>query len=109
AGLIDYSHVPLSRRDVVRQMFVELAQFEVLASRVANAEQETLLPSWRRHQSRNRLIFIFTLPTPWASYQCSSARRTRPPRTRTAATPLSLRQRPAPCRRRRPARSGMPR
>src|SRR5205809_8040410 len=30
AGLIHYSHVPFSRRDVVGQVLVELAQLEVL-------------------------------------------------------------------------------
>ena len=64
AGLIHDPHVPFLRRGVVRQMFVELAQLEILASLVADAKQEALLPSWGRHQSRNRLTFIFTLPTP---------------------------------------------
>jgi len=36
------------------------------------------------------------LPIPWASYQCNSARRIRPLRSRTRAIPLSLRHRPFP-------------
>jgi hypothetical protein len=52
---------------------------------------------------------MFTRPTPWASYQCSSARRTRPLLNRTNATPLHFLQRPGPCRRRSRARSRIPR
>src|SRR5437667_4491075 len=88
AGLIHHPHVPFLSRGVVWQVLVELSQLEVLASLVVDAKQKALLPPCRRHQSRNRLIFIFTLPTPWDSYQCSSARRTRPVLRRTAATPL---------------------
>jgi hypothetical protein len=41
-------------------------------------------------QSRKRLIFIFRRPTPWASYQWTSAFRTLPLTSRTSATPLEL-------------------
>jgi len=55
------------------------------------------LPS-HHHQSRNRLIFHPVLPTPWASYQCTSAYRTDQLARRTLAFPFSFRQRRPPCR-----------
>ena len=43
-----------------------------------------------------RLIFIFRLPIPWASYQWTSALRTCPFGSLTVAVPLSFRHLPAP-------------
>src|SRR6266704_423880 len=64
AGLIDHPQVPFVRGHGVRQLLVELAQLEIIASLVSNAEEKAPLPPCRRHQSRNRLIFMFTRPTP---------------------------------------------
>lgn len=42
------------------------------------------------------MIFIFFLPIPWASYQCTSAFRVCPFGSLTFAKPFSFRQRPRP-------------
>ena len=61
--IVDHTHIPFVGGSVVRQLPVELAKLKVFATSVPNAEQELLL-SPRCHQSKKRLIFILTRPTP---------------------------------------------
>jgi hypothetical protein len=48
------------------------------------------------HSGRSLLSFIFFLPIPCASYQCSSADRTIPSGSRTVAKPFRFLQRASP-------------
>jgi hypothetical protein len=53
--------------------------------------------AWRSHaQSRYRFRLISRRPMPCPSYQCNSALRTRPLRSRIVASPLSFRHRARP-------------
>ena len=62
--LVDDADVAFSGRPLVGHPLVEFSELEIVTSRVANAEEKLPLSWCRGHQSRNRLTFMFTRPTP---------------------------------------------
>src|SRR5829696_8123875 len=113
AALVNHSDVAVRRGLFVGNHPVKLTDFERgFVALVVEAHDEarpvvTLLP----HRSSRKGSFSLNslLPRPCASYQCTSASRIVPSRSRRLATPFSLRQRPLPYCLRSLARSRTPR